>query len=226
MNEPAGALDAPSPVRPRHAASLVIYRVGRGGPEVVMGRRSARARFKPGVYVFPGGMLERADHRVRPASGLPGDIVSRIAVAGSQQRANALALAAIRETFEESGLVVGVPGDPGPTTDPSWQALRARGIAPELAPLRYLGRAITPSVQPIRFHARFFAIEAEHVSGELAGTGELADLQWVPLGAARSLPVMDVTLLMLESLRRQLEDGDRRAAFLSFQHGRRQILWG
>src|SRR5690606_27634792 len=121
----------------------------------------------PGVYVFPGGMLEREDHRVRPVSGLAADIVPRIAVAGSQHRANALALAAIRETFEESGLVVGVPGDPGPSADPSWRALRARGIAPALAPLCYLGRAITPSIQPIRFHARFFAVDARHVSGEL-----------------------------------------------------------
>ncbi len=195
------------------------------GPEVVMGRRHSKARFKPGVYVFPGGMLERADHLVQPASALAPAIVPRIAVAGSQERANALALAAIRETFEECGLVVGVPGDPGPSHDPSWQALRARGLTPQLAPLRYLGRAITPSVQPIRFHARFFAIDSRHVTGELTGSGELGDLQWVPLATARELPVMEVTLLMLESLRRKLEDDDDRAPFLSFQHGRRRVIW-
>lgn len=190
-----------------------------------MGRRSLQARFKPGVYVFPGGMLERTDLLVRPATLLDPSIPPRIAVGGSLRRANALALAAVRETYEESGLIAGVPGDLGPNPDPSWAAIRELGLAPALDRLVYLGRAITPSPQPIRFHARFFGIDSQHVQGELRSSSELGDLQWVPLARATGLPVMDVTLLILESLQRLLTERDARAPFLCFQRGRRTIHW-
>lgn len=213
------------PVRPRDAASLVIYRRGTQGLEVLMGRRSDRARFKPGMYVFPGGGLEAADHRVRTTSRLDDAIVTRLAVGGSAPRAGALALAAVRETFEEVGVMVGEPGDIGANPSPSWQAFRAEGLAPPLAALRYLGRAITPSVQPIRFHARFFAVDATHAHGAARPSGELTDVQWVHVADTAHLDLMPVTLLMLDALSRQIDASDHRAAFLSFQHGRRQILW-
>ena len=216
---------ASKPVRPRDAATLVIHRDSPRGREVLMGRRSDKARFKPGVYVFPGGGLEAHDHRVLPHSALAPGIVPKLAVANSQTRGHALALAAIRETYEECGLLVGAPGDVGSNPSPSWQAFRTAGLSPPLGALRYLGRAITPSPQPIRFHARFFAVDDRHVSGQTDDTSELSDLQWVPVAQVKDLQVMPVTLLMLEALSRQLEDGDPRAAFLSFQHGRRQILW-
>ena len=49
-----------------NAASLVIYRSSNGKYEVLMGRRGSKARFKPGVYVFPGGMVEQADGKLYP----------------------------------------------------------------------------------------------------------------------------------------------------------------
>ena len=217
--------DSSTPVRPRDAATLVIHRESPRGTEVLMGRRSDKARFKPGVYVFPGGGLEAADRRVLVSSPLHHSTAPTLAVGNSQTRAQALALAAIRETFEECGLVVGVPGDIGEIPHVSWQDYRQRGVTPPLAELRYLGRAITPSPQPIRFHARFFAIDAQFVSGEADDTHELGDLQWVPVTAVKDLNVMPVTLLMLDALTRQLEHDDPRAVFLSFQHGKRQILW-
>lgn len=213
------------PVRPRDAASLVIYRERGNTREVLLGRRSDKARFKPGVYVFPGGGLEAHDHRVIPHSPLDSDIPPRIGVGNSVRRANALALAAVRETFEECGLVVGAPGDVGTNPSASWQAFRARGLAPPLGALRYLGRAITPAVQPIRFHARFFAVDARHVTGETDDTSELSDLQWVPVDQVRDLQVMPVTLLMLEALTRQLLGNDPRAAYLSTRQGKRLIEW-
>ena len=213
------------PVRPRDAASLVIHRRARGALEVLMGRRSDRARFKPGMYVFPGGGLEASDHRVKPSSTLDESVVARLAVGGSATRAAALAHAAIRETYEEVGVMVGEAGDIGPSKSSSWQAFRAQGLAPPLGALAYLGRAITPSVQPIRFHARFFAVDAQYAQGEPRPSGELTDVQWVRLDAVANLELMPVTLLMLDALARQIEADDRRAAFLSFQHGRRQIAW-
>lgn len=222
-----------SPVRPRDAASLVIFRRRASSAaedpsqaiDVLVGRRSDRARFKPGTYVFPGGGLERADHRVRPVSALDPVDVTRLAVGGSAARAHALALAAIRETWEEVGLMFGAPGDVGENPSPSWQAFRNQGLAPALDRLAYLGRAITPSVQPIRFHARFFAAEVSDVHGEPRPSGELSDVQWVTLADTARLNLMPVTLLMLDALTRRLAAQDTRAAFLSFQHGRRQILW-
>ena len=213
------------PVRPRDAATLVIHREADGGREVLLGRRSDKARFKPGVYVFPGGGLEAHDHRVVPHSPLPPDIPPRVGVGQALGRAQALALAAVRETFEECGLVVGAPGDIGANPSPSWQAFRARGVAPPLGALRYLGRAITPAVQPIRFHARFFAVDARYVSGKTDDTSELSDLQWVRVAQVRDLQVMPVTLLMLEALTRQLDNNDPRAAYLSTRQGKRLIVW-
>lgn len=217
--------ESSKPIRPRDAASLVIHQATSRGLEVLMGKRHEKSRFKPGVYVFPGGGLEAADRRVQVHSALDASIPPRVAVGNSLLAANALALAAVRETYEECGLLVGVPGDLGENPLPSWQDFRRRGVRPPLGALRYLGRAITPSPQPIRFHARFFAVAAELVTGDIDDTHELGDLQWVPVAQVQDLNVMPVTLLMLEALVRQLEAGDPRAAFLSFQHGRRQILW-
>lgn len=214
-----------TPVRPRHAASLVIYRRDRGRHEVVMGRRSDKARFRPGVYVFPGGMLEPADFKARPATPLDPDIPAKIAVGNSPDRANALAMAAIRESMEECGLVAGIPGDVGPNPDPTWQAMRGMGLAPALDRLAYLGRAITPAAQPIRFHARFFAIDAAHTTGELGGSGELSDLRWVELEAAKELEVMNVTLLILESLQKYLAGRKHQTLFLSTRRGKRLVTW-
>ena len=213
------------PVRPRDAATLVIHRQRNGTREVLLGRRSDKARFKPGVYVFPGGGLEAHDHRVVPHSPLAADIPARVGVGSALSRAQALALAAVRETFEECGLIVGAPGDIGPNPSPSWQAFRALGLAPPLGALRYLGRAITPAAQPIRFHARFFAVDVHHVSGRTDDTSELSDLQWVPTAEVRDLQVMPVTLLMLEALVRQLDGNDPRAAYLSTRQGKRLIVW-
>ena len=63
------------------------------------------------------------------------------------------------------------------------------------------------------------------VHGEPRPSGELSDVQWVALADTARLNLMPVTLLMLDALKRRLEAQDTRAAFLSFQHGRRQILW-
>lgn len=190
-----------------------------------MGRRHQAARFQPGVYVFPGGMIERSDHLARSISDLDRSITPKIAVGGSHRRAAALAMAAVRETFEETGLLVGAPGEVGPSFDPTWSRFRELGLAPDLQRIKYLGRAITPSAQPIRFHARFFFVSAEHVQGHIIASEELEDLQWVPLGDLESLNMMTVTKLMLEALNQRLSGEIATAPFLSFQKGHRLLRW-
>ena len=67
------------PARPRHAASLVLLRGNTDSPEVLLGRRPMTARFMPGVYVFPGGALERGDHAVASSLEFEPDVIDRVA---------------------------------------------------------------------------------------------------------------------------------------------------
>jgi 8-oxo-dGTP pyrophosphatase MutT (NUDIX family) len=183
---PAGA----KPARPRDAASLILHRPGPHGPEVLMGRRAARHRFMPDIYVFPGGRLDPSDAQIIPLRPLRAEVVARFAGICTPKRAQALAIAAVREAHEETGLLLG--------------SLDAAGIHPDLAGLDVLARAITPSDSPIRFHARFFIADGGRATGHLSGSGELLDLQWVPLPEALKLPLADVTEFMLGEVGRRL----------------------
>jgi 8-oxo-dGTP pyrophosphatase MutT (NUDIX family) len=190
------------PVRPRDAATLVAWRRSRAGIEVLMGRRASRHRFVPGHYVFPGGRVDRRDYGAKVRSRLRGDVQERLCASCRPRLAHALAVAAARETWEETGLALG------------------EATAPDLAALDYVLRAITPAQSPIRFHARFFAVEAERLSGKLEGNGELLDLAWRPVAECLRLPIVDVT----EFLLRRLLAGPPAAApgvsLFSFRSGR------
>ncbi len=212
------------PVRPRDAASLVIHRQRTTHHEVLMGRRGNKARFKPGVYVFPGGGLERADYLAQPVRGLADDVPPLLAVGGSQTKANALAMAAVREAAEEAGLLFGVPGAIGNVRHATWNGFRERAIAPDLGTLDFLGRAITPSVQPMRFHARFFSASADLFSGDLLGDGELEDLRWIRLDDTAGLEMMMVQQMILDALKRRLAGEHAPALRLFFNWGRRNIV--
>jgi len=182
---------------PRDAATLVIVERTVRGPRVLMGRRGRRAAFAPEVYVFPGGGVDPSDAAAQPATALDPEIAHQAAATGDPGYATTLAMAAVRETFEETGLLLAAPGDPGETGHASWAAMRAEGLAPDLGKLAFLGRAITPRLSPIRFHARFFIADHAHVTGEVADSDELTDLRWVLVEDALHLPVIDVTEFML-----------------------------
>jgi 8-oxo-dGTP pyrophosphatase MutT (NUDIX family) len=189
--------DTARPVRPRDAASLILLRLDTSEHQVLVGRRPAGARFLPGRYVFPGGALEPGDSRARPASELGVGMSNLMAVGGDDKRARSLAMAAVRETFEETGLLVAKPGDVGPAASQSWSVMRERGVAPALAHLTYVGRAITPVRSPIRFHARFFVADARYSTGDLGGDSELVDLHWCPVKELADLPTIAVQSFML-----------------------------
>jgi 8-oxo-dGTP pyrophosphatase MutT (NUDIX family) len=190
-----------APVTPRDAGTLIVWRDGPQGTEVLMGRRSRRAAFVPDFFVFPGGRLDPADRRVRAATPLDAAYVRQMGVRGDAAFAEALALAAIRETFEETGLLLAEIGDPGAVDHPEWQQWRVRGLAPGLHRLRYFGRAITSHTSPIRFHARFFVTRAEELQGDLAGSGELSELAFYPaVEVLGHMPVVDVTEFMLNRI--------------------------
>jgi 8-oxo-dGTP pyrophosphatase MutT (NUDIX family) len=182
----------PRPVRPRDAASLILLREGTGGLEVLIGRRGQSARFMPGRYVFPGGRVGAAD--ARPWRGETG--------AAGPRPLLALKRAALRETFEETGLVVGQPAEAspsgeGPVLSPVEHAYVAKGLAPAPDLLRLVGRAITPATSPIRFHARFFVADGRHAAGELTAGEELDDLRWHAVDSAPPELMQNVTRFML-----------------------------
>src|SRR5690606_23236498 len=179
--------------RPRNAATLVAYRETAQGREILMGRRAARHRFMPDYYVFPGGRLDASDYRTKPLTPLRREVHDLLCKSCAHRQAQALAVAAVRETYEETGLALGQPAN--------------EGIVPHLEPLDYVLRAITPPASPIRFHARFFAVEARHVGGSLKGNGELLDLDWRPIDECLRLPVADVTEFLLRRL--QERKGER-----------------
>jgi 8-oxo-dGTP pyrophosphatase MutT (NUDIX family) len=181
---------APHSARPRDAASLVITR-GRGrNSRVLLGRREPRDRFLPDLYVFPGGRVDPGDATRPVASELRGEVAQQMCRHGSAKHARALAFASIRETHEETGLVLG-------------EIVDGR-LCPTLHPLDYVARAITPAGNPIRYHARFFTANAEFMSGELVSNGELLDLEWRSFDASLELPMLDVTKFVLQTVARRL----------------------
>lgn len=191
-------------IRPRDAASLVLIDTQEDEPRILMGRRHSRMKFIPDAFVFPGGKLDAGDVGVRAAAGFGNQTAQMMqGAAASRAKSEALAAAAIRETFEETGLLVAAPGDVGIVAGEGWEPFRERGLAPRLDVLDFIARAITPASSPIRFHARFFAASAEVASGEVKGSGELEELDWYPISEALKLPVIDVTEFVLEEISRR-----------------------
>lgn len=184
-------------VRPRDAASLVLIREGDKGPEILMGQRHPKHAFMPRVFVFPGGRIDPADSRVRPATALKPEVAARLGRATPSGRARAAAVAAVRETFEETGLMLAKPG-PAQTESVTeiWGEFLDKGMGPALDELDALARAITPAQSPIRFHARFFVAEVEHLSGEIGGSGELENIAWIPVSEAMRMSLADITELV------------------------------
>lgn len=183
-----------SVVRPRHAASLVLVRKQGERHTVLMGRRAKQHRFLPNVYVFPGGRVDRADQSARILNPLQANVARKLESPG-RNLSQAIAMAAARETWEETGLIIG--------------DIKENNLVPDLSRFDYLARAITPPQSPIRFNTRFLVIDAEHVTGKLGGSGELLDLHWVDIQEAFKLPLVDVTEFVLEEVDCYVKAGRR-----------------
>ncbi len=189
-------------MKPRDAATLIIVRNRR---EVLVGVRSAGHVFMPNLYVFPGGRVDPGDARVPCPVSLAPATAEKLQRSVTPARARALAMTAVRETFEETGLVLGRrPTIPVRSRSPHWQPFFALGLVPAIDKLEYVGRAITPPNQVRRFDARFFMVDARHMQGELKGNGELEDLRWAPLASAHRLALSPITELMLSMLKRRI----------------------
>src|SRR5215813_2220064 len=201
-------------MRPRDAATLILVRERGQIPEVLMGRRDAKHAFMPNRYVFPGGRVDRADARVPIATPLDRHVKARLRKAATAQRARALAVAAVRETFEETGLMLAKPlkgGAPEEDFGVHWRGFLDKGLAPALDCLDLIARAVTPPGRPRRFNARFFMARAEDATGKIRHSSELGDVRWVRLDEARELPLPTITGLILGEVGRLMkEPPDRR----------------
>jgi 8-oxo-dGTP pyrophosphatase MutT (NUDIX family) len=199
-------------LRPRDAATLIIVDSSAGEPRVLLGRRRPDMVFMPGRYVFPGGRVDPSDRQVSVEQDLRVSDLEKLMVAmkgtRSLARARALALAAVRETFEEAGLLIGTPlGEGAPSKAANWQAFFATGYRPALGRLTFFARAVTPPGRPRRFDSRFFCVDAEAIVHRAAiADGELSDLEWHSIAQARSLELPNITRVVLEDL------GERMAA--------------
>jgi 8-oxo-dGTP pyrophosphatase MutT (NUDIX family) len=202
--------------RPKNAATLIIIDRSAAQPKVLMGKRHHGHKFMPGKFVFPGGRIE-ADDRRMPASGeLPPRVEEALAarvVRSTPGRGRALAMTAIRETFEETGLAIGRKAEalPAGPTDGAWKPFFERRILPDLGRLAFIGRAITPPRRPKRFDTRFFAVDRDAICEEIEGVvgpdSELVELVWVALPEARHLDLPPITNVMLDELEHRIAKG-------------------
>lgn len=185
--------------RPRDAATLIIYRPLRSTVEILMGLRHKSHKFLPNRYVFPGGKVERCDSRIRVASAMSRQTQNLLLRKTKIARARGLVAAAIRETYEETGLIVGGKDpDPGKRVPDIWSEFFETGLAPSLGDLNYIARAVTPHWRPIRFNARFFMVNAEKLTGVLSGNGELVNLEYFNMEKVGKLELPLITKRVLE----------------------------
>jgi len=145
----------------------------------------------------------------------------------SIKRAQALALSAIRETYEETGVLLGNScARPPAVRNPAWRDFLSHGVLPDLSPLRFIARAITPPRFKRRFDAWFFAVFDDAIVSEVAVPDkELVDPAWLTIEQARDHPLPDITRKILDELEKRLAgDPDLRAdepvPFYYMRHGR------
>lgn len=202
--------------RPRNAATLIIIDRAAAKPKVLMGRRHTGHKFMPGKFVFPGGRIETGDRHMPVVGALNARAESALSARVTRpprHLGRALALASIRETFEETGLMLGTKehGAPDGVPDGPWQAFREHGVFPDLEAVQFVARAITPPKRPKRFDTRFFAVDRRAIAHEVGGVigpdAELIELAWVNLEEAKRLDLPTITTVILDELETRLNGG-------------------
>ena len=202
-------------VEPRDAATLIL--IDRSGPEpkVLLGRRHDSHKFMPGKFVFPGGRIEAIDRAMPAVSELHPDaqakLLKRVKSEGADY-ARGFPLAALRETAEETGLLIGVKRDEPPATPGGlWDEFAKARVHPDLGQLHFVVRAITPPGRHRRFDTRFFTTDASSIAHRIEGVvgpdSELVELIWMPVSQAKTLDMATVTGVVLDELANRVAAG-------------------
>jgi 8-oxo-dGTP pyrophosphatase MutT (NUDIX family) len=194
----------------RNASTVVVLRDRATRPRVLMGQRGAKAAFMPNKFVFPGGAVDAQDTSVPLARSLPPLCAARLAEQADPGLAQALAVAAVRELWEETGQILGVPA-PWPDSIPDdWLEFAGTGHRPSAEGLQFVFRAITPPGRPRRFDARFFLLDAEALASDpddfRGAADELSHLQWIAIDEIRDYDLPFITEVVLAEVAARATD--------------------
>ena len=196
----------PTPVVPAPAATLVLLRDRSAGPfEVLLIRRHDDSKFAAGAFVFPGGKIEPDDNPDDATDWCrsldPGGAARVLGLAAEPRAALGYWIGAIRETFEEAGILLayGADGRPAPVGDARfaayrrachadnrafWDMVRAERLLLATDRLVYFAHWITPEVNPLRFDTRFFAAEMPAAQEAAADEREITEIRWLTVREA------------------------------------------
>lgn len=205
-------------VRPKSAATVMIIRRDAARPRVLMGRRHGGHSFMPDRWVFPGGRIDRADYRAPFATDLKPDTAALFDAYLKPGKGRALALAAIRETWEEAGLLLARRAPLRPAAGP-WRPFVEQGALPDLEALEVIARAVTPPSVGKRFDTWFLMADAERLASldRQPDCGELEEIAWVDFDEAMGLPLPAVTRMMIKEAALRMDDPSRPKPFLRYK---------
>jgi 8-oxo-dGTP pyrophosphatase MutT (NUDIX family) len=204
--------------RPKDAATLILVDRSGSVPKVLVGKRHDNVVFMPGKFVFPGGRVDATDNKIPVAAEIPKGLEKKL-ISGSPKitpaRARALAVAAIREACEETGLCLGkkvarMNGAAAKLTG-EWKPFADAGLLPDPSGLFLIARAITPPGRVRRFDTRFFTADASAIAHQVEGVihadAELVELVWVELGSQPLADAHMMTKMVLRELEQRLARG-------------------
>jgi 8-oxo-dGTP pyrophosphatase MutT (NUDIX family) len=218
--------------RPKDAATLILVDRAGAVPKVLVGRRHDKVVSMPGKFVFPGGRVDKTDHRVPVAAPITQELEANLFKGSpkiSASRAKSLAIAAIREACEETGLCLGRRTDgAAPKLDGAWKPFADASLLPDPSGLFLIARAITPPGRVRRFDTRFFTADASTITHRVEGVvhadAELVELVWVELGSQPLADLHPMTKNVLGELQKRLATGplrhDAEVPFFHFYGGR------
>jgi 8-oxo-dGTP pyrophosphatase MutT (NUDIX family) len=201
-------------LKPKDAATLIL--VDRSGkePRILMGKRHHAHKFMPGKYVFPGGRLDAADRAIKPIDDLSEACARRLSqhvVKWSEGRGRTLALASIRETAEETGLLIGKSDESVSAKADAWSPFVSEKVRPSLSALTFVARAITPPKRPRRFDTRFFLADRQSIGAEISGIvgpeTELVSLDWLTFDDMQQVDLPNITKVVLKDIAERLKAG-------------------
>jgi len=185
----------------RNAATVILVRDPEINPHILMGQRGAKAAFMPNKFVFPGGAVDEGDAHIPLATPLRDACIAQLSHETDPALIPALASAAIREVWEETGLILGETGAWVASPPPDWTSFADAGYLPSAAGLTFVFRAITPPGRPRRFDARFFMVNAAQVCGDVNdfthACDELSHLQWIALDDVRHFDLPFITQVVM-----------------------------
>lgn len=194
----------------RHASTVIVLRDRHDAPHVLMGQRGAKAAFMPNKFVFPGGAVDAADRDIPLLNPINPVCRDHLLQKTDEDLTHPLGVAAIRELWEETGLILGQQGNWDAPVPEDWQGFAQSGYLPDASALQFVFRAITPPGRPRRFDARFFLIDADALQGDIddfsAACDELSHLQWIALEDVRAFDLPFITEVVLAEVAGRAKD--------------------